>query len=345
METVSHFSSGCEACLGLAEPLLWASDRFLAGIRWHSGTSRRGSDAHDLAARISDGFAHYLSSARLAVYAFATVFFTTPALDLRRLLEDAVRARQFGSGCLFLVQTGCHAAIWDHRGKDCRGSYYATSSTYAPPTAQDIETVSSLFSLPPAFVFYPAQTWPHQHHISLLKALAWLRDRRGIVVPFVSSGFCNDFFPTIQAAIRELRLDAQVKFLGFVSTLQMQCLYTLSRCVVIPTKFEAASFPLWEAFLAGVPAACSNVTSLPEQAGDAALIFDPENIEQIAKAIETLWINESLRADLSARGRAKVAQFSWNTTARTFRSHYRRLANRDQTDEDHLLFCTASPAI
>jgi glycosyltransferase involved in cell wall biosynthesis len=219
------------------------------------------------------------------------------------------------------------------------------SSTYAPPTAQDIETVSSLFSLPPAFVFYPAQTWPHKNHISLLKALAWLRDRRGIVVPFVSSGFCNDFFPTIQAAIRELRLDAQVKFLGFVSTLQMQCLYTLSRCVVIPTKFEAASFPLWEAFLAGVPAACSNVTSLPEQAGDAALIFDPENIEQIAKAIETLWINESLRADLSARGRAKVAQFSWNTTARTFRSHYRRLANRDQTDEDHLLLCTASPAI
>ena len=75
------------------------------------------------------------------------------------------------------------------------------------------------------------------------------------------------------------------------------------------------------------------------------LNFDPENIEQIAKAIETLWINESPHGDLSARGRAKVAQFRWNTTARTFRSHYRRLANRDQTDEDHLLLCTASPAI
>jgi glycosyltransferase involved in cell wall biosynthesis len=219
------------------------------------------------------------------------------------------------------------------------------SSAYAPPTAQDVESVKSQFSLPPAFAFYPAQTWPHKNHIALLRALALLRDRRGIVVPFVSSGFCGDFFPKIQAVVRELGLESQAKFLGFVPNLQLQCLYTLSRCVVIPTKFEAASFPLWEAFLAGVPAACSNVTSLPQQAGDAALIFDPENIEQIAEAIEMLWTNESLRAELVRRGRANVAQFSWSTTAKTFRSHYRRLAHRDLTDEDRSLICTTSNVI
>lgn len=113
------------------------------------------------------------------------------------------------------------------------------SSAYASPTARDMEAVKSLFLLPPSFVFYPAQTWPHKNHIALLSALAWLRDRRGIVVPFVSSGFCNDFFPTIKAVICELGLEAQTKFLGFVTALQLQCLYALSRCVVIPTKFES----------------------------------------------------------------------------------------------------------
>ena len=69
-------------------------------------------------------------------------------------------------------------------------------------------------------------------------------------------------------------MDDQVNFLEFVSPLELQALYRLCRCVVIPTKFEAASFLLWEAFYAGVSVACSNVTSLSKKAGNAALIAD-----------------------------------------------------------------------
>jgi glycosyltransferase involved in cell wall biosynthesis len=104
--------------------------------------------------------------------------------------------------------------------------------------------------------------------------------------------------------------------------------------VVIPTLFEAASGPLNDAFLAGVPAACSNVTALPRQAGDAALVFDPHELAAIARAIRQLWTDEPLRQTLITRGRARVAQFSWDRTARHFRAHYRRIGGRPLTDED-----------
>ena len=86
--------------------------------------------------------------------------------------------------------------------------------------------------------------------------------------------------------------------MGFVSPLELQCLWRSARMAVLPTLFEAASFPLWEAFEAGVPAACSNVTSLPAQAGDAAILFDPTSVPAIADAIERLWTDAALRRSL-----------------------------------------------
>ena len=119
-----------------------------------------------------------------------------------------------------------------------------------------------------------------------------------------------------------------------MSPLELQCLYRLSRGVVIPTKFEAASFPLWEAFLARVPAACSTVTSLPEQAGDAALSFDPDSSDEIANALRSLWSDKVLRAKLIDRGRENVSRLSWEQTARIFRAHYRHIGGRKLSEED-----------
>jgi glycosyltransferase involved in cell wall biosynthesis len=141
-----------------------------------------------------------------------------------------------------------------------------------------------------------------------------------------------------------LRLEEQVFFLGFVSPEQMQALYARCRLVAIPTQFEAASGPLWEAFRAGAAAACSRVTSLPDQAGDAALFFNPEDATEIAEALRRLWIDDRLRATLIARGRRRVAPFTWERSARIFRAHYRRLARRPLTDADRELLAS-SPRI
>jgi len=211
------------------------------------------------------------------------------------------------------------------------------SMVYPTPSGEDLTSTQRKYSLPEAFIFYPAQTWAHKNHIGLLEALAILRDRHGSIIHFVSSGRLTEFFPAIQRRVRDLRLTDQVRFLGFVSPLELQSLYTLCNSVVIPSKFEAASFPLWEAFLAGVPVACSNVTSLPKQAGDAALIFDPDRPEEIAEAILRLWTEEALRRTLVERGKKNVARFTWDRTAHTFRAHYRRLASRPLTEEDREL--------
>lgn len=114
--------------------------------------------------------------------------------------------------------------------------------------------------------------------------------------------------------------------------------------MVFPTLFEGWGMPISEAFLAGAPVACSSVTSLPEQAGDAALAFDPLRPEEIADAIIRLWTDEALRSTLVGRGRARVARFGWERTARIFRAHYRRVANRPLTSEDRELIASSSLA-
>ena len=208
---------------------------------------------------------------------------------------------------------------------------------YPQPTPGDLAETRRKFSLPDRFIFYPAQTWPHKNHLGLLEALALLRVRQGLVVNLVLSGKLTDFYSEIKKRIRELNITEQVRFLGFVSPVELQCLYQLCRCLVFPTKFEGFGMPLTEAFLTNVPSACSNVTSLPHQAGDAAIIFDPDNYEEIADAIRRLWTDDALCHTLRERGKLRVRQFTWNHSARLFRAHYRRIANRPLTEGDRSL--------
>lgn len=216
-------------------------------------------------------------------------------------------------------------------------------SAYQKPTGNDLLDVQQKLALREPFIFYPAQTWPHKNHFALLDALAMLRERHSMIVSAVFAGsICESFYPRIVRHIGKLGLKGQTRFLGFVSPLELQSLYRLAKCVVIPTKYEAGSFPLWEAFLSGIPVACSNVTSLPAQAGGAALLFNPEQPEEIADAIMRLWEDEPLRETLIKRGYQNVSRYSWERTARTFRAHYRRIARRSLGEEDRALL-TADP--
>jgi glycosyltransferase involved in cell wall biosynthesis len=176
-----------------------------------------------------------------------------------------------------------------------------------------------------------------------MRALAWLREAHGLRIPLVASGRQTEFFPELERMALELGVADSIQWLGFVDPTDVQVLYARARAVIIPTRFEAASAPLWEAFLAGVPAACSNVTSLPDQAGDAALVFDPDNIEAMGEAVRRLWLDEALRTDLIAAGRARVQEFTWERTARLFRAHYRRIAGRELNEEDRYLLAGEPP--
>lgn len=209
--------------------------------------------------------------------------------------------------------------------------------SFPTPTDADRVRVREKYALPATFAYYPAMTWAHKNHERLLEALARLRDSHGLVINLICTGKLTDHWPHLQQAIQRLRLEPQVRFLGLVPHEDLRPIYGLAQFVVIPTLFEAASGPLFETWVEGTPACCSSVTSLPEQAGDAALIFDPFSVESIADAAAKLATSPELRETLRQNGVRRLKDFSLERTAKAYRALYRQLAHRQLTDEDRWL--------
>jgi glycosyltransferase involved in cell wall biosynthesis len=213
----------------------------------------------------------------------------------------------------------------------------AVTSAYETPAPEALEQVRHAFSLPPRFIYFPAQTWAHKNHLRLLAALRMLRDERGMDVRLVCTGAQNAHFRRIQAEVRRLGLHRNVQFIGFVDPVQVRALYVLARAMVFPSLFEGWGLPVLEAFEAGLPVACSTVTSLPDLAGDAALLFDPTDVTAIAESVARLWSDDALCRTLASRGQAVAARYTWDRTARTFRALYRLVGGRPLAEEDRTL--------
>jgi glycosyltransferase involved in cell wall biosynthesis len=137
------------------------------------------------------------------------------------------------------------------------------------------------------FILYPAATWPHKNHINLLKAfrLVLNKDER---VKLVCTGHKTEYFEQISSTLNELRLEESVEYLGVVSNARLKELYQNCLGVVVPTKYEAGSFPLMEAIAQEIPVVCSNVTSLPDTIQNPNFVFDPDNIEEMASLMMKL---------------------------------------------------------
>lgn len=187
------------------------------------------------------------------------------------------------------------------------------------------------------FAIYPAMTWEHKNHLRLLEAVAFLRDRHAWDLRLICTGFKTDFWPNIEKRLNELGLNELVKFPGLVPMDDLNAFYRAAQFVFVPTLFEAASAPVFEAWQHGVPVACSRVTSLPEQVADGAFLFDPFSMNEIAAALERLTTDFNLREDLRERGTRRLKDFSLERTAKAYRAVYRRAAGRGLTDEDSWL--------
>lgn len=212
------------------------------------------------------------------------------------------------------------------------------TQVYTSPTEAMTKEVQTIYKLEQPFAFYPAMTWEHKNHIGLLQALAHLRDVYKIKINLVCSGkHYAKFWPRIESGLKELRLENQVRFLGLIPYQHLRAIYRLAQFVIVPTFFEAASGPVFEAWQEDTPVACSEVTSLPEQAAGAALLFDPFSIQAIADALVQMITNENLRDELVEKGRQRLQDFSWERTAKAYRAVYRCLAHRQLSEEDRSL--------
>lgn len=122
------------------------------------------------------------------------------------------------------------------------------------------------------------------------------------------------YTPELVAHIKELGLTKRVKFLGYVAYEKLPVLINQAIALVLPSLWEGYGLPLLEAMACGTPAIASNRSSLPEVAGDAAILIDPYNVGEIADAMRAIILQTSLRARLRELGLARASQFSWAKT-------------------------------
>ena len=265
--------------------------------------------------------------------------------------QEIVRRNVFFPAACNIAQALTTDAPWSKQDI-CRQYGIASTKVFAIPmapatdvsasiTRQALSDVQQKFRLPEIFALYPANTWEHKNHLRLLEAIAWLREHAHLSVNLVCTGRQNDFWRVIEKRVNELRLHNQVWFLGYVNSPDLRALYHLAQFVVIPSLFEGGGLPVLEAFREDAPVACSNVTSLPEYAGDAALLFDPMSVASIADALCQMATDADVREALRQRGRTRVRRFTWERTAKTYRALYRQVARAPLSDEDRALLTDA----
>ena len=127
--------------------------------------------------------------------------------------------------------------------------------------------------------------------------------------------------------IEDLHLKNRVRITGPIAEDDLPAIYSGSSAFVFPSTYEGFGLPPLEAMACGVPVACSNIPSLCEAAGDAALFFNTKDPASVAAALERILRDEKLRAYLQDRGFHRSAELSWNLAAQKTRFLYRRAAN------------------
>lgn len=146
------------------------------------------------------------------------------------------------------------------------------------------------------FLLYPANAWKHKNHLNLIEATAYLREKKNQEISIIFTGdFSGEHGKYIIKEISKLNLENQISILGIVEENVLFSLYKKCFATVIPTLYEAGSFPLMESILLDVPVVCSNITSLPETIGNSVFTFDPMNIFEIADKVNRIWNDSEFR--------------------------------------------------
>ena len=133
-------------------------------------------------------------------------------------------------------------------------------------------------------------------------------------------------YAALRRAVHRHQLHPHVRFIGYMPEETLAVMYRLARVFVFPSLYEGFGLPPLEAMASGTPVVTSNVSALPEVAGDAALLVDPYDPVAIAGAIHDVLTNDSLRRQLRQKGQQRASQFSWETSARRIRDIYWQIA-------------------
>lgn len=180
-----------------------------------------------------------------------------------------------------------------------------------------LEKTKLKLNLPDKFILYVGSIEPRKNLATLLKAYKLLRRKRqDLIYKLVLVGRKAWGDKEIKSKIFELGIERDVLQIGYVRENDLNCIYNLAKLFVFPSIYEGFGLPPLEAMSCGVPVLVSNVSSLPEILGDAAVLIPPLDTETMAKKIEILLENSSLREDLIRKGMERVKLYSWEKVVR-----------------------------
>jgi glycosyltransferase involved in cell wall biosynthesis len=202
---------------------------------------------------------------------------------------------------------------------------------FRPLPAAEIESFRQRRGLPGEFIFFIGTLEPRKNLETLVRAYARLlarcRGSGGDAPKLVIGGAKGWYYERVFAAVEELGLVRHVIFPGYVAQEELPWWYGAATLFVYPSYHEGFGLPVLEAMRCGLPVITSNVSSLPEVAGDAGLLVGPMDVEELAEAMYRLLQDAALREELSQLGLERAAHFSWERTARETVSVYRRALN------------------
>ena len=196
----------------------------------------------------------------------------------------------------------------------------------APANAERMELVRQRYQLDHPFVLYVGNIKPHKNIERLIDAFGRARSQCPDDLKLVIIGDEISKYPGLRQSVHKHKLDKHVRFLGFQPMETLAAFYRLARAFVFPSLYEGFGLPPLEAMACGSPVVTSNVSSLPEVAGGAALLVDPYDANAIAGGIVQAVTDETLRADLMRRGLDRARSFSWPQSVKKIHEIYMQVA-------------------
>ena len=201
--------------------------------------------------------------------------------------------------------------------------YNAIDERFAvEPSEDDLARVRERYQLDHAFVLYTGNIKPHKNLVRLIEAFEGLRKEGFDDLKLLIIGDEISKLPALRRAVHRHKLHKYVRFLGFVKDDTLAILYRLAAVFVFPSLYEGFGLPPLEAMASGTPVVTSNLSSMPEVAGDAAVLVDPYDPHSIKDGMSRVLSDQGLREQLRTRGLVRARDFSWERSVARTRQIY-----------------------
>lgn len=267
---------------------------------------------------------------RLVVTIYDLSFVTHPEAHLPANIEHCLRGTKLAidrADALIAISESTRMELIDKMGAP--PERIVVTPLASDPSLRRVSDPATLaavrqrYELPERFILFLGAVEPRKNLLRLIEAFAALKPDLRRETPLVVAGANGWLNESVRERVDELGLGESVRFPGYIAGEDVAALYSLATVFAYPSLWEGFGLPVLEAMACGAPVLTSDVSAIPEVAGDAAFFVPPMDVEAIAEGLTRLLGDAELRADLAARGLRRAAAFSWERCARETLAVYR----------------------